>query len=48
MTLLEYKKKFLELHEQLEEEYGTKADVRIYEECDATYGRLVTTIDITF
>lgn len=48
MTLLEYKNKFLELYEQLEKEYGTKADVHIYEKNDATYGRWVTRIDITF
>lgn len=48
MTLLEYKKKFLELYEQLEKEYGTKSDVHIYEEYDATYCRFVTRIDITF
>lgn len=47
MTIKEYKKKFLELHEQLEKEYGTKAEVHIYEE-NATYGRWVTTIDIKF
>lgn len=48
MTIAEYKKKFLELHEQLEKEYGTKAEVHIYEENDATYGRWVTTIEIKF
>ena len=48
MTIIEYKGKFLELYEQIEKEYGTKADVHIYEEYDATYGRWVTTIDITF
>lgn len=48
MTLLEYKEAFAKLHSQLEEEYGTKAEVHIYEEYDATYCRHVTTIDITF
>lgn len=48
MTLLEYKEAFAKLHSQLEEEYGTKAEVHIYEENDATYGRWVTTIEIKF
>ena len=48
MTIEEYKQKFLELYEQIEKEYGTKAEVHIYEENDATYGRFVTRIDITF
>lgn len=48
MTLLEYKKAFSDLHEQLEKEYGTKAEVHIYEEYNASYCRLVTTIDIKF
>jgi translation initiation factor 1 (eIF-1/SUI1) len=47
MTLLEYKKAFSDLHEQLEKEYGTKAEVHIYEEKE-TYGRWVTTIEIKF
>ena len=47
MTLLEYKQKFLELHEQLEREYGAKAEVHIYEEKE-TYGHYVTTIEIKF
>lgn len=47
MTLLEYKQKFLELHEQLEKEYGAKAEVHIYEEKE-TYGRWATTIEIKF
>lgn len=47
MSIKEYKKKFFELHEQLEKEYGTKAEVHIYEEKE-TYGRYVTTIDIKF
>ena len=48
MTIKEYKKKFLELHEQLEKEYGATADVHIYEENNAMYGRWVTTIEIKF
>ena len=47
MTILEYKQKFLELYEQFEKEYGTKAEVHIYEEKE-TYGRWVTTIEIKF
>jgi len=48
MTINEYKGKFLELYEQLEKEYGAKAEVHIYEEYDAAYGRYATGIDITF
>lgn len=48
MTLLEYKEAFANLHSQLEEEYGTKPEVHIYEENDARYGRWVTTIEIKF
>ena len=48
MTLLEYKEAFANLHSQLEKEYGSKVEVHIYEENDATYGRWVTTIEIKF